>query len=148
MQLRMKNYTVGFIFNAGLSRVALIHKNRPEWQKGKLNGIGGKMEEGETSSACMVREVQEETGLHTKLEQWIFLGTIARDEYDAVVDFYAMVHAGAPEAIATQTDEQVEWCDARHLPETVLPNLPWLIAYARDRLQNETKHTFVVQYEL
>ena len=143
----MKKYTVGFIFDPMLSRVVLIHKNRPEWQSGKMNGIGGRIEEGEESVAGMVREVQEETGLHTKSEQWVFLGTMEHAEYDAVVNFYATVHTGAPEEILTCTDEEVQWCDALNLPETVLPNIPWLTAYARNRLQNETEHTFVVQYE-
>ncbi|MBI4276420.1 NUDIX domain-containing protein [Candidatus Uhrbacteria bacterium] len=141
----MKTYTVGFIFNSSFARVLLMHKNRPEWQKGKMNGTGGRIEEGEESVACMVREAREETGLSTVPDQWIFLGTI--HEPEAVVDFYATIHHGALDAAATCTDEQVEWCDAAQLPKNVLSNIPWLVAYALDRLQHTRKHTFVVQYE-
>lgn len=39
----------------------MVKKNQPDWQKGKLNGIGGKVETDETSLAAMVREWDEET---------------------------------------------------------------------------------------
>ena len=59
----MKNYTVAFIFTPSLDKVLLIHKISPEWQRGKLNGIGGKIEPNETNLACIIREVKEETNL-------------------------------------------------------------------------------------
>lgn len=59
----MKRYTVTFLFNSKLERVWLIEKQKPEWQKGCLNGIGGKIEEGETPLKCAVRELYEEAGL-------------------------------------------------------------------------------------
>ena len=54
-------YVLGFVFSLDASRVLLIWKNRPEWQKGKLNGIGGKIEEGELPIDAMKREFSEET---------------------------------------------------------------------------------------
>ena len=38
----MTKYVVGFMFSPDKQFVALIRKNRPEWQAGKLNGIAGK----------------------------------------------------------------------------------------------------------
>jgi 8-oxo-dGTP diphosphatase len=35
-------YVLGFMFSSDHSEVALIRKRKPEWQRGKLNGIGGK----------------------------------------------------------------------------------------------------------
>jgi 8-oxo-dGTP diphosphatase len=72
----MINYVVGFMFSSGKDGILLIRKNRPEWQYGKLNGIGGKMEEGETPRDAMVREFREETGLKTKEEDWTIAGRI------------------------------------------------------------------------
>lgn len=44
-------------------QVLVIEKNRPEFQKGRLNLIGGKVEPGETANQAAVRELLEETGL-------------------------------------------------------------------------------------
>lgn len=43
--------------------VLLVLKDRPEWQKGKLNILGGKIEPGETPTQAAVRELKEESGL-------------------------------------------------------------------------------------
>ena len=140
----MKTHTVGFIFDQTLSRVVLIQKNRPTWQAGKLNGIGGKIEPEEESLTCMVREAHEESGLMTAPDEWIFLGTL--NEPGAIVDCYATVYAGAPEDIFTRTDEQIAWYEAKKLPDNALPNLSWLVAFAHDALQSDAKHPFVVNY--
>lgn len=56
-------YCLGLIFDPEFTRVLLIVKNRPCWQLNKLNGIGGKIETGESDLEAMNREFQEETGL-------------------------------------------------------------------------------------
>lgn len=38
----MQHYVVGFQFARRGNLVTLIRKNHPEWQAGKLNGVGGK----------------------------------------------------------------------------------------------------------
>lgn len=43
----------------------VLEKVRPEWQKGRLNLPGGKIEPGETPEEAAVRELYEETGLET-----------------------------------------------------------------------------------
>jgi len=61
-----KQYVLGFCFSRDKEEVVLIRKNRPEWQKGKLNGVGGKIEPEDASPLhAMVREFKEETGVDT-----------------------------------------------------------------------------------
>ena len=56
-------YVLGFCFDLQKKQVLLIHKKRPDWQKGLLNGIGGKIEVGESIISAMNREFKEETDL-------------------------------------------------------------------------------------
>lgn len=63
-------YTLGFMFDPAARTVVLIRKNKPAWQRGLLNGVGGKVEFGETPIAAIVREFQEETGVLTKQADW------------------------------------------------------------------------------
>ena len=57
-------YVVGFCFDPSLHHVVLVRKNRPEWQKGRLNGVGGHIEESDPDAKyAMDREFGEETGV-------------------------------------------------------------------------------------
>lgn len=73
------NYCLGFAFSRDLTRVMLIRKLRPAWQAGRLNGIGGKLEAGETALEAMVRECREETGLD--ISDWEYFATIQSAQF-------------------------------------------------------------------
>lgn len=67
----MKHYVLGFAFSADKKEIILIEKQKPDWQKGKLNGVGGKVEEYDfDESFAMVREFKEETGVNTTVIDW------------------------------------------------------------------------------
>lgn len=59
-------YVLGIMFSEDEKKVLTIWKNRPSWQAGKLNGIGGKIEAGESPLEAMHREFIEETGFIAK----------------------------------------------------------------------------------
>lgn len=56
-----ERFVVGFVFSKNPERILLVLKNRPAWQSGKFNGIGGKIENFETPLEAMNREFVEET---------------------------------------------------------------------------------------
>lgn len=58
-----KQYVLGFLFNRDLDHVLLIKKQKPSWQKGLLNGLGGLIELKETPDQALIREFKEESGL-------------------------------------------------------------------------------------
>ena len=66
----MIDYVAGFLLSPDRSQVALVRKAKPAWQVGRWNGVGGKIEEGETPMAAMVREYWEEAGVMTWPLQW------------------------------------------------------------------------------
>ena len=85
------DYVSGYILSEDLKKVLLIRKNRPTWQAGKLNAIGGKIEETDLSPLfALIREVKEETGLETYESQWNKLDGIKRDGEFKLHIFYTV----------------------------------------------------------
>jgi NADH pyrophosphatase NudC (nudix superfamily) len=73
--MKKQNYVLGFILNKNKEKVLLLRKNRPKYQEGFLNGIGGKLENNENYIECMTRETKEEVfynnkGFVTNNEDW------------------------------------------------------------------------------
>ncbi len=126
----MTNYVAGFLINDRSGMVALVRKLRPHWQAGKLNAIGGHIEEGETALEAMIREFREETG--AEVTNWRPFAVLNLPNAKACVHFFeARGHAG----ISTKTDETVDWYEIREVirAPNVLPNLRWLLPLALDK---------------
>lgn len=124
----MTKYVVGFMFSEDLSQVVLILKNRPKWQAGMLNGVGGKVEHNESYLQAMRREFKEETNLY--VENWINFATIEGIDYQ--LECFTAV--GDVSNIETMTDEPVIVVNVDSLYSmTVIFNLRWLIPLALDK---------------
>jgi 8-oxo-dGTP diphosphatase len=126
-------YVCGFLFDGG--SVFLINKNKPEWQSGKLNGIGGKTEPGETPYCAMVREFKEETG--ADIFHWRKFCTVLFEE--GIVHFFtAVLDTDQHPRPRTTTDEKVaKFITSRiHYNKRVIPNLKWLIPMAKEFSEN------------
>lgn len=109
----------------GRGDIVLIEKKRPAWQCGKWNGVGGRIEAGESDAAAMRREFREETG--ADVETWEHFATLATDHGTEVVFFRALLDERP--ALQMVTDENPSWWFIDSLPETI-PNLRWLIPMA------------------
>lgn len=122
------HYVAGFLIERyeSYEGVILIRKRRPDWQAGRLNGVGGHIEPGETAAQAMRREFQEEAGLD--IDDWEHFATV-RGHWGSVAFFRAF----RPVAdVKTMTDEPIE---AHAIDEALtsgqcLPNLSWLIPLA------------------
>ena len=121
----MNAYVVGFLREN--DKILLIKKNRPAWQAGKLNGIGGHIEALETPHEAMVREFAEETGLKV----WNWKRSVTMEGPDWIV--YVFCAYGPVYQAMSVTDENVLVVRMDRLPENVLPNLHWLIPLCFDR---------------
>lgn len=128
-----KQCVVGFAFYS--DRVVLIIKAKPDWQRGKVNGVGGKGERGEWPQFAMVRAFREETGVNSHPGQWEPFAILNFSK--AVVYFY---RANFPEAIqaTTQFSDSLEIIIHPRVTECLqdsrlLPNVRWLIPLAQHR---------------
>lgn len=126
----MIQYVVGFLFSGDRTQVALIQKNRPAWQAGRWNGIGGKREGAEPWQDCMSREFAEETGVTIPPEWWEHTVTLHNDGFECRFfrAFSDMVYD-----VKTVEDETISVWDIALLPECpVIDNLRWLIPLQLD----------------
>lgn len=129
-------YCVGFYFFKGMDKVLLIRKNRPEWQRGLLNGIGGKIEKEETYREGMLREFQEETHMQTSVKDWHEVCILTFPKATIYI-FTAESKSIAPDMWLSPTDEPLEIFNTIELQNRndIIPNLRCLIPLALDRLK-------------
>jgi 8-oxo-dGTP diphosphatase len=119
-------YAVGFAFDDDRDHVALILKDHPEWQRGNWNGIGGRIEPGETPHVCMRREFGEETGL--VIPKWEEILNISGRGWRLFI-FRAFADI---RRVRTMTSETVRTFDVNMLPRNMVANARWLVPFALD----------------
>lgn len=139
----MIDYTLGFAFNKEMNRVILIKKNRPSWQAGLLNGVGGKVESWDASPpAAQAREFREETGIETTPGEWKLFASLNGDDF--LVDcFWTTLDDQRFYDYESVTDEAVNQYSLIELQAfQTCPNVPMLIAMCRnlDVQSNRFKH--------
>jgi 8-oxo-dGTP diphosphatase len=85
----MKLATLCYVQTHG--KTLMIHrvKRDDDMHKGKWNGLGGKVEPGETPEECVIREVREECGLTVKNPS--LKGFLTFPAFDGVDDWYVIV---------------------------------------------------------
>jgi 8-oxo-dGTP diphosphatase len=150
----MRYYVCGFLFTPinhpllGVVdvKVALIKKNRPKWQAGLYNGIGGKVEPGETPHLAIRREFWEETG--TTIDNWKPFCTLIHSAVMSksmpsgpwTVYFFKAFEVAT---LQSPTDEEVKWWDVRAIANRLnnyfVPNLQWLIPMAMEDITAEVQ---------
>jgi 8-oxo-dGTP diphosphatase len=139
-----KKYSLGFIFTPSFDKVLLIHKVTPDWQKGNLNGIGGKIEEDESTLSCVVREVKEESNLSIPENYWVYVANLSSNNF--FTDVFACKYDGQMTDAKSLEVEQIEWFSTRELPSNMMNNLYWLIPLSIDKLQHNEPKTLVATY--
>jgi len=125
------NYVVGFLFSLDIlakdTKVALIEKQKPEWQKNRFNGIGGKVEDGENPLEAMTREFKEETG--ALIIDWRpFCEYFWRG--DIIYFFESHGDLSKLESKEIEQIKIVKVCEVGNYP--IIINLRWLIPLALD----------------
>jgi 8-oxo-dGTP diphosphatase len=72
-------------------RTLMLHriKKKNDLHEGKYNGLGGKLEDGETPEECVIREVYEESGLMIKNP--LFKGMLTFPMFDGKNDWIVFV---------------------------------------------------------
>jgi 8-oxo-dGTP diphosphatase len=124
MRDQSRHYVLGFLFKG--QHVLLIEKQRPAWCKGLLNGVGGKIEPGESPAEAMYREAVEEAAVVADWERFVVMRLSGGG---TVHCYYARTCSWQYE---TRTDEIVNWYDSKYLPSNTVKHVRWLLPLALD----------------
>lgn len=158
------NYVCGFYISTDLQQFVMIKKNKPEWMRGKYNGIGGKIEkiytgkgddfdsgsaimEEEKPKVAMAREFEEETGVLTSAKDWHCFhieqykaGNFELQEKGAKVYYFVTIGKDCSKAIS-MTDEIVSaigYEDVILSPDLFVFNIPFLLLITLTHIKNNT----------
>ena len=104
----MKNTTLCYIEKDG--RYLMLHriKKKNDLNQDKWIGIGGKFEENESPEECLLREVQEETGLTLTDYRYCGIVTFVSDRWEG--EYMHLFHAEGFEGELIDCDEgNLEW---------------------------------------
>ena len=87
----MKLATLCYVKDNSTNKTLMLYRNKKEndYHKGKWNGLGGKLELGETPEECAIRELKEEAGLEVKNPR--LKGLITFPNFDGVDDWYVFL---------------------------------------------------------
>lgn len=127
-------YVCGFMFDPTGALVVLVRKNRPAWQAGLLNGVGGKIEPQDASvHAAQAREFHEEAGVETQPADWEEFATLVGPDF---VVHMLRTFSDDWHRVATQETEEVKWFPVNALRAgayATVRNLAFLIPLALDK---------------
>lgn len=139
----MTKYIIGILFRRNFTEVLMIHKLKPEWQKGLINFPGGKMEllpftkpsiglydpRRETPFACASREFKEETNLDIPEKMWLHIGQIQGVDYTCEV--MTALWSESFGRAKTMEKEKIEWIKVSDFSALdTVSNVLWLTEFA------------------
>ena len=133
----MQEYVLGFLFDKDSRQwVVLILKNKPDWQQGRYNGVGGKIEDRETPLQAMRREFIEEANMDVDWQPRLVIGG-----NDWKVHIFRSF--GKVTSVQTMTEETLYVAPVKQLPDNCIENLYWIIPLLLD--ENATKYDVIVE---
>lgn len=111
----MIEYVCVVLFDTDSDKVIMVKKNRPDWQAGKLNFPGGKINSNETVKDAAIRELKEETGLQLFQDNLSHFATIECEGVYRVYFLKACMHNSFLQRHMTLTDEKVCMLSTQYL---------------------------------
>ncbi len=100
----------------------MLHRIKKEndMHAGKWNGLGGKVEAGESPEECVIREVREESGLHIRNPQ--LKGILTFPAFSKGEDWYVFLFAAYQfsGSLIESNEGHLEWIADEKLPELPL----------------------------
>lgn len=127
----MKLATLCYVICDDTTLMLLRNKKENDMHQGKWNGLGGKLDPGESPEECVIREVWEESGLTIKSP--VLKGFITFPAFDEIDDWYVFVYTASQFSgeLIDSAEGHLQWIKNEHLPDLNLWEgdkvfMPWL----------------------
>lgn len=127
----MKLATLCYVRRNGKTLMVHRVKKENDMHQGKWNGLGGKLEAGETPEECAIREIYEEAGLVVNKLEW--KGIITFPAFSQEEDWYTFLYVitDFTGELIDSPEGNLDWIDDNELHNLNLWEgdrifLPWL----------------------
>ncbi len=129
----MKLATLCYVIDKKNNSTLMIYRNKKQndYHEGKWNGLGGKLEQGESPEDCAIREIKEESGLTVKSVK--MKGFITFPLFDGNDDWYVFLFTADDfeGKLIDSPEGHLEWIPNDRLTEINLWEgdkifIPWL----------------------
>jgi len=127
----MKLATLCYVMHDDNTLMLYRNKKENDYHEGKWNGLGGKLEAGETPEECAIREIYEESGL--KVTEPEMKGLITFPMFDKIEDWYVFIFVFKKFKgdLIDSPEGELEWIPNEKLTELNLWDgdkifIPWL----------------------
>ena len=124
---------VGLAFDPTRNMVVMVHKQTgPQCVIGNWNGVGGKIDPGETPIQAMRREFREETGVDLSEDYWTQFAMLIAEHYDL---FFFWAESDSVFSCRTMEKEPIKLWLARDLMQeaNLMGNMRWMVPFIQDR---------------
>lgn len=104
------------------NKVLLLLRQNTGHRDGEYGLIAGHVERGELIKECLIREAQEEAGIHIPMEQIKFFHTFSNTKRE-YVNFFFLVEEWEGEVTNMEPEKcaELKWFDMDALPENTIP---------------------------
>ncbi|MBM3151393.1 MAG: NUDIX domain-containing protein [Chloroflexi bacterium] len=104
-------------------KALLSRRKATGYMDGYYSVPAGHLDGGETVTQAAIREAHEETGLSLRPVAIDFACVLHRHEGDERIDFFVRVRDWQGEPVNTEPHkcDELRWCEAKALPENIIP---------------------------
>lgn len=132
-QHRFKMIISSYAFFVKDNKILLSRRFQTGYEDGKLSVPAGHVEEGETITQALVREIREEVGITLVPSQFSLSHIMHRKSDDIRVDFFFLINTwrGTPKNIEPEKCNELSWAPIDTLPKDTIPYIAHAIHCVR-----------------
>lgn len=119
------------------NRILLLKRQNTGYQDGKYGLPAGHLEDNETLTGGLYREISEEIGINLDKKSVKLVHVMHRREADIRIDFFYTIgkYKGKPVNNEPEKCQEIKWFPISKLPKNIIP-------YIKQAIQNYQKNIF------